>query len=329
MKGTNILSRLSIIAVTAGLAATAGAGPINSPEDVAQITAIEAALAGETDVDKALVHYAPDAVMATIAAPGWYEGTGQIRAALVSRLSALRSIAVHTDEINIASDGYLACAAMVVRREAVGNDGTSQSTAVRQLDALKKIDGQWRIVQQQISVPVDVATGAPILNGPLGVKGPLGWSAVPAPNGVQAPAEARADIRKWLESNIIPLTADGAMETYGPSDDLILFDVASPVEHRGRAEMRQYFGSVLNGIRNFEYRIPAFTVDTDGSFAVQISYLDLKPNMVSGPPQYISFRQSDCLRRIGDRWFPFFEMGSFPIDPQTGKAIMARPEVFK
>jgi ketosteroid isomerase-like protein len=66
-------------------------------------------------------------------------------------------------------------------------------------------------------------------------------------------------------------------------------------------------------------------IDSDGAFGVQISQQHLKINMKDGSSQLMSFRQSDCLRRVGNKWYSFFEMGSFPVDAKSGKAMMANP----
>jgi hypothetical protein len=42
----------------------------------------------------------------------------------------------------------------------------------------------------------------------------------------------------------------------------------------------------------------------------------------------ITLRESDCMHRIGGKWYSFFEMNSFPMDPETGKSIMIDPAGF-
>ncbi len=52
-------------------------------------------------------------------------------------------------------------------------------------------------------------------------------------------------------------------------------------------------------------------------------------DVVDGSTKYISLRQNDCMRRVGGKWTSFFEMISFPVDQQSGKAILANPTAFK
>ena len=116
---------------------------------------------------------------------------------------------------------------------------------------------------------------------------------------------------------------------YGPGDHFLIFDWWSPREVRGHQELREYYGPQFVGVRDMQIKIPVVSIDTDGAFGVQVSQQHLKMNMKDGTSHLISFRQSDCLRRVGNSWYSFFEMGSFPVDTKTGKAIMVDPAAFQ
>ena len=60
--------------------------------------------------------------------------------------------------MTVAADGQFGCAASQIAYDTVMKDGSTIKMNLRELDALKKIDGQWRVVQQHISFPVDPAT---------------------------------------------------------------------------------------------------------------------------------------------------------------------------
>ena len=47
--------------------------------------------------------------------------------------------------------------------------------------------------------------------------------------------------------------------------------------------------------------------------------------MKNGSTQNLSLRQNDCLRHVDGKWFAFFDMISSPVDPTTGKAVLAKP----
>jgi ketosteroid isomerase-like protein len=233
------------------------------------------------------------------------------------------------DEMSVAADGQFACAAMLIHFDGVRKDDAPLKMAIRQLDAFKKIDGHWRIVQQHLSVPVDQKTATPLFDIPVNPRGPLPWlpsSTLSAPVPVD---QAKREIMAWLAASEVPKNIGEMMGYYGPGDDNIVFDWWSSREVRGQKEIRDFYGPTLVGVRSLEIKIPSVHIDTDGAFGIEISRQHLKMNMDDGTSHVISFRQSDCVRRVGDKWYSFFEMGSFPVDTTAGKAIMADTTAFK
>ena len=167
----------------------AAAASLGEAHDVSEITAIENELAGETDIDKVMSHFAENAILIDITSPGWYEGRKQIYAAVQPQLAAVQAIKFRMDEISVASDGTFACAAMQIHFDATKKDGSSLKMSIRQLDALKRIDGHWRILQQHLSVPVDQKDSTPILDAAVTARGPLPWSKPSAPG----PSDSRGE----------------------------------------------------------------------------------------------------------------------------------------
>ena len=213
---------------------------------------------------------------------------------------------------------------MQIHFDAILKDNTSNSMTVRQLDALKKIDGHWRIIQQNIAVPVDQKTGAAVLTGTLPARGDLAWSLHPLPRPSVTPAQAELEIRKWTETMAVPATLDEAVSYYGPGDDVILYNSFLPGEHRGLREIRAFLAPFMQGVRSLEIKIPAFFAASDGGFGVQISSQELKLNKTDGTSSTMSFRQSDCLRRVDGKWYSFLELGNFPVDLKTGKLVLTQ-----
>ena len=292
------------------------------PRDVAEIRAIENAMAGETNIDKVMTHYAPNAILIDINKPGWYDGKEAIYQAVRPQLEPLQAIKFQINEMSVASDGEFACAAMQIHFDATRKDSSTLKLSVRQIDAFKKIDGQWRIIQQHFSLPVDQATSTPILDSPVMGRGAIVWSNQSSPGPKVSLPQAQQEIRAWLTASEIPKGIDEMTGYYGPGDDFLIFDWWSPREVRGHQEVRKYYGPQFDGVRDLEIKIPVVSIDTDGAFGVQVSQQHLKFNMKDGTTKFIAFRQSDCVRRVGNKWYSFFEMGSFPVDTNTGKAIM-------
>jgi ketosteroid isomerase-like protein len=327
-----IMRRIIALVALAGIClTTAQARPqakFNAPRDVASIKAIETVLATETDMDKLIGYYAPDAIVLDIYAPGILKGRDQIRAGFAPQLAAIRSMKSRIADINIASNGNFACAAMQLRFDTVMKDGTALKISLRQLDAFKKIGGKWQIIQQHISLPVDAKTGMAVMDGPLPIRGPVAWPKNPISGPATTPAQAKLDVRRWMDVGAVSTSLAQLMPYYGPGDDVIVYDSYFPGELRGRKEISDYYAQIMGSYNAIKVNMPEFVTDSDGVFAVQADTQDMKLAMKDGTTKYIALRQSDCMRRVGSKWYSFMEMISYPIDPKTNRAIMENPAAF-
>jgi ketosteroid isomerase-like protein len=292
----------------------------NTAGDVAAIKAIETVLATETSMEKLISYYAPNATMLDIYAPGIYKGRDQIFANLKPQMDAVQSMTHRMVEMNIATNGTFACAAMQIEFDAVLKDGKKLSLSVRQLDAFKKIGNEWKIVQQHISLPIDAKTGQAILDGPMNARGDIVWSREPLPGPASTPDEAKAAIRKWMDIGGASTSLDMLMGYYGPGDDILVYDSYAS-NMRGLREVRAYYAGIMNSYTDIKLEMPDFVVDSDGSFGVQIDTQKITLKMKDGSILKLALRQSDCMRRSGDRWYSFLEHLSFAIDPATGKGL--------
>ena len=80
---------LAMIVPTASCAQSAQQPVFNAPADVAAIKEVEEFLATELDVDKILPHYADDATVLDLFAPGIFKGKDAIRAGFAPQLGAI------------------------------------------------------------------------------------------------------------------------------------------------------------------------------------------------------------------------------------------------
>lgn len=294
--------------------------PFNAPADVAAIKSIEDVLATETSMDKLINYYAPDATVLDIYAPGIYRGRDQIYAGFAPQMAAIQSMKHRMAEMNVATNGNFACAVMQIEFDAVLKDGKKLSLSVRQLDAFKKIGNDWKIIQQHISLPADPKTGLAILDGPVNARGEITWSKDPLPGPAATPDEAKAAIRTWMDIGGASTSLDMLMGYYGPSDDLLVYD-SFPSNMRGLKEVRAHFAPIMGSYTDIKLEMPDFVVDSDGLFGVQLDTQRITLKMKDGTTQKLALRQSDCMRKSGDKWYSFLEHLSFAIDPKTGKAI--------
>jgi ketosteroid isomerase-like protein len=66
-------------------------------------------------------------------------------------------------DLDITTVGSVAYSHSIQRLEHTGKDGAKVNITVRVTDVYRKIHGQWLIVQEHVSVPVDLASGKPDL----------------------------------------------------------------------------------------------------------------------------------------------------------------------
>ncbi|WP_336971150.1 YybH family protein [Sphingobium aromaticiconvertens] len=305
-----------------------GAAPpepvFNAPADVAAIKAVEDFLATELDIDKVITAYADDAVVLDIYAPGVFKGRKAIYDGFGPQLARIKALNSKTPEMTIATNGNFGCAAMQIAFETTLKDGTQFKMNLRQLDALKKIDGKWKVVQQHISLPLDPKTLNAVLDAPIQPRA-ITWSEKPLADPSVTQEKGNAEIRAFMDVGGASQGLDMLMGYYGPTDDLLVYDSLHPKALIGMKEVRDYYASIMGSYKGIKLSMPNFTVDNDGSFGVQIDTQDLTLTMNDGSTRNISLRQSDCMRRLNGKWYSFFEMISYPVDMKTNKGIMEGP----
>lgn len=326
------MRKLTMAACLTAMAGSGAAAPptgFNTPQDVAAIRAIEEALATETDMSRIIGYYAPDAMVMDIYAPGIFKGRDQIVAGFAPQLAMVGTMRHRFPEIEIAAHGDFACAATQIHFDTTMKDGTPLKLTIRQLDAYRRMGGKWQLIQQHVSLPVDAKTGTAVLDGAVRERGPMAWSADPLPGPATGPGQAKREIRTWMDVGTLSTTLTQLMQYYGPGDDTLVYDTFYPGELRGRKEISDYYAPIMSSYNSVKVQVPEFVADSDGLFGVQADTQDMQLAMNDGSTKYISLRQSDCMRRVNGKWYSFFEMISFPIDPKSNKAIMEKPAAFK
>ncbi|CAM4126972.1 Ketosteroid isomerase-like protein [Novosphingobium lubricantis] len=310
---------LAVATATIGCAQSPAAPTFNDPADVAAIEAIEEVLATELDIEKLMPLYADDAVVLDLFTPGVFQGKEQIRAGFAPQLGAIRSMTKTTPEMIVATNGTFGCAASQVAYETVMKDGKSFKMNVRVLDALKKIDGKWQVVQQHLSLPVDPATLSAMTEAPIEGRS-MQWSAMPLEPVSTTPDKAKEEIREYMDVGGASVGLEKLMTYYGPGDDTLLYDGFSAKSLIGKKEIADFYAPIMGSYNGISLEMPLFAVDSDGSFGIQIDTQQLTLNMKDGSKRKVALRQSDCMRRVGGKWYSFLEMVSYPIDAATMKA---------
>jgi ketosteroid isomerase-like protein len=320
MKAYPLLAFAAVLASPTLLGAKSVRQPVfNAKKEVAAIRRVEEALASELDIDKVMRHYADDAVVLDLFSSGVFQGKAEIRAGFAPQLAAIKSVSKTTPEMTIATNGHFGCAASQIAYEAVMKDGTTTKMNVRVLDALKKVGGQWRVVQQHLSFPVDPLTLSALTNAPIQPR-TLSWSAKPLEPVSSTPDKAKAEIKEFMDVGGASVGLEKLMAYYGPGDDTLLYDAFSPKAVIGKKEIADFYAPIMGSYDGISLKMPMFVVDSDGSFGIQIDTQQLTLNLKDGTTRRIVLRQSDCMRRVGGKWYSFLEMISYPVDAKSLKA---------
>jgi ketosteroid isomerase-like protein len=322
MKASHLLAVTAVVAFAAASVVNArspAAPRFNDPADVAAIEAVEEVLATELDIDKLMPLYADDAVVLDIFTPGVFRGKDEIRAGFAPQLGAIKSLTKTTPEMIVATNGTFGCAASQVAYQTVMKDGRTFRMNVRVLDALKKIDGRWKVVQQHLSLPVDPATLSALSDAPITPRS-MPWSAMPLEAATTTPEKGKEEIREFMDVGGASVGLDKLMNYYGPGDDTLLYDAFSSKALIGKKEIADFYAPIMDSYNGISLEMPLFVADSDGSFGVQIDTQHITLNMKDGTTRKVALRQSDCMRRIGGKWYSFLEMVSYPVDAGTMKA---------
>lgn len=327
MKSSRFLAFTAALAVTSATVTVVGAKAVRQPvfnaaADVAAIKQVEEILATEIDIDKVMPLYADNAVVLDLFSPGTFQGKAQIRAGFAPQLAAIKSISKTTPEMTVATNGRFGCAASQIAYQTVMKDGSTFAMNVRVLDALKKVNGKWLVVQQHLSFPVDPATLTAQTSAPIQPR-TLNWSAHPLAPVSTTPAAAKAQIKHWMDVGGASVGLEKLMNYYGPGDDTLLYDAFSPKAVIGKKEIADFYAPIMGSYNGISLIMPLFAADSDGSFGVQIDTQHLTLTMKDGTKRNVALRQSDCMRRVSGKWYSFLEMISYPADAKTMKAQMA------
>jgi len=144
------------LAVVAALCASA-LGAL--ADDQQQITDLEHKLAVTTNLDEAMKYWdsGDDVVLFDVMTPREFVG----QKAIHDHWAVWQSKDVKIDfrELKVISDGKLALARSVVHMTGKDSTGKPFEITFRQTDVWRKTHGQWKLVHEHASYPIDMKTG--------------------------------------------------------------------------------------------------------------------------------------------------------------------------
>jgi ketosteroid isomerase-like protein len=133
-----------------------------APADEKAITNVEHKLADATSVQEAMKYYDPTDEVTVFDMGGptpEYTGQKAVRADFEKAFAGVKNVKVRFIELKVVTDGKLGMARSIQHLTATSADGKPVDITFRQTDFLHKVNGQWKILHQHISVPIDMATG--------------------------------------------------------------------------------------------------------------------------------------------------------------------------
>jgi ketosteroid isomerase-like protein len=292
---------------------------LDAPADVASIKDFEQKNAEQLNIDVLAEAYAPDAVVLDYMTGGIYQGRDAIKNAMAKQIAPLKMVKATIREHNVITNGKFACDMLTTDYNFVDKSGKTGALSLRQMDALQRIDGKWQVVQQQIAALNDPKTGDAVMSN-LAVRGDMVW---PGGMKVGTPVpikQARTEIDKWTYDSIRVVGIEAILNYYGPNEnEVAMYTPTAPGNIRGKTEMRAYYAPSMNSFESLETKTPILKIDTDGQLGSQIDVQEIVLHLRDGKTQPLYWRQSDCVRRVGDKWYGVLDMASFPVDMKTGK----------
>jgi ketosteroid isomerase-like protein len=145
-------------------AATPAAATSGGPGDKAQIEALEAKFAAgfsAKDVSKIMSCYARDGLFVfDVAPPRQHVGWEDYKKDWEGLLSGIGGpVTFMISDLDVTAVGSVAYSHSIQDLRWSGAGGVAVELTVRVTDVYRKIAGDWRIVQEHVSVPVDLDTG--------------------------------------------------------------------------------------------------------------------------------------------------------------------------
>ena len=128
-------------------------------DDRQEITDLEHKVATVTNANQGMKYYdsGADVVLFDMMGPP-YAGQKAIHDHL-DEFSGTKDVKVNFLELKVISDGKLAVAWSVQHVTSTGPDGKPFDGTFRQTDIWSKTNGQWKLIHQHVSFPVDMKTG--------------------------------------------------------------------------------------------------------------------------------------------------------------------------
>jgi uncharacterized protein (TIGR02246 family) len=164
----NAMNKMIIAALMTGAVISPLLSPVAAraqSDGEAGIRALEAsfiAAFNAKDLDGIMKVYAPDVFVFDLVPPRQYVGRDAYRDDFKALLGGFKGpISVSVSDLVAHADGDVGYAHSIQHLTGTNADGSKADLTVRVSDVYRKVGGEWKIVLEHVSVPVDLATGKP------------------------------------------------------------------------------------------------------------------------------------------------------------------------
>ena len=111
--------------------------------------------------------------------------------------------------------------------------------------------------------------------------------------------------------------------TVDMADDILTFDVVTPLRHEGKGAARERADAWLASFNNpIDWESGEIVITTDGDVAFSHSLSHVTGKQKTGATVDMWFRTTLGFRRTNNRWLIVHEHSSAPFDPETGEASL-------
>ena len=151
-------SKIVMVLITVLAPLICGWSPAARADDQQEISDLEHKLAVTTNLDEAMKYWAggDNVMLFDVMTPREFNKAIHDHWAEWSRL---KDVKIEFTELKVFSDGNLAVALSVLHLTGKNANGSPVDITFRQADVWRKTNGQWKLIHEHASYPVDLKTG--------------------------------------------------------------------------------------------------------------------------------------------------------------------------
>jgi ketosteroid isomerase-like protein len=132
---------------------------------VRDVLEARSAAIGERDIERLMSLYAPQIIYFDLVPPLQYRGTAALRERFLDWFGRWSSpIGQALDQVEVAGDGDVATASMLIHASGTLKTGQQVDYWVRTTNAFRRLGGKWLILHEHVSFPVDLKTRSAVMD---------------------------------------------------------------------------------------------------------------------------------------------------------------------